>query len=266
MEITRSHAMSASESTPSITSPADLRMGARLGSALAWLGWGMFAIPSLLIGLFALRYLYTGPEGVNALNSVYESLNMVGFADFVAEQLPKFRNHPTLLYFHAAGMGTALAIGAFQFVPAIRRRWLRVHQSVGVVYMAAALIGSLSGGIFAITLPAEPGMPAVVAIVGVASTTFCFTAMGLLRLMQGDFEHHGEWMIRSFSQTLSGTTLRIMIVTLDLAGLPWHENYMIALWMCWVPNLIVAELIINYRRARRHGRPFLGPERGARMA
>ncbi|WP_043767236.1 DUF2306 domain-containing protein [Algiphilus aromaticivorans] len=226
---------------------------------LVWAVWAALAVPSYFIGMYALRYLFMGPEGVGALNSVYEMLNMTSFNDFVAEQLPKFKDHPTLLYFHAAGMGTALAIGAFQFVPAIRRRWFRVHQSIGVVYMAAALIGSLAGGIFAIVLPAEPGMAAVVAIVGVATTTFCFTAMGLLRLIQGDFSHHGEWMIRSFSQTLSGTTLRVMIIGMDYAGLPWHENYMIALWMCWVPNLVVAEIVIQYRRARRNGEPFFGP-------
>lgn len=226
---------------------------------LVWIGWAALAVPSFFIGLYALRYVLMGPEGVLALNSVYEALNMTSFNDFVADQLPKFREHSALLYFHAVGMGTALAIGAFQFVPAIRRRWLRVHQTVGAVYMAAALIGSFAGGIFAIVLPAEPGMPAVVAIVGVALTTFCFTAMGLLRLIQGDFTHHGEWMIRSFSQTLAGTTLRLMIVLMDYAGLPWYENYLIALWMCWVPNLIVAEIIIHYRRARRNGEPFFGP-------
>ena len=76
---------------------------------IVWAVWAALAIPSYFIGLYALRYLFMGPEGVGALNSVYEALNMTSFNDFVAEQLPKFKDHPTLLYFHAAGMGTALS-------------------------------------------------------------------------------------------------------------------------------------------------------------
>lgn len=226
---------------------------------LSWVMWAALAVPSLFIGAYALRYLVTGPEGVLALNHLYEIVGMTGFNDFVAEQMPKFKEHPLLLYFHAAGMGTALAIGGLQFVPALRRRKPRVHRAIGMVYMPAALIGSLAGGIFAVTLPAEPGLPAILAIVGVASTTFCFTALGALRLSQGDYLAHGEWMIRSYSQTLSGTTLRVMIPLMDHAGLPWHENYLTALWMCWVPNLFVAELLIHYRRCRREGRGLWAP-------
>lgn len=222
----------------------------------SWVFWVSLALPSLFIGAYALRYLVTGPEGVMALNALYEIVGMQGFNDFVAEQMPKFKQHSALLYFHAAGMGTALAIGGLQFVPALRRRKPKVHRAIGMVYMPAALIGSFAGGIFAVVLPAEPGLPAILAIVGVASTTFCFTALGALRLYQGDFHAHGEWMIRSYSQTLSGTTLRLMIPLMDHAGLPWHENYLTALWMCWVPNLFVAELVIHYRRCRREGRTF----------
>lgn len=236
------------------------RDGGQQRGALWWLLWAALAVPSLFIGLFALRYLAMGPDGVHALNGVYEVLHMEGFRTFVQEQLPKFQEHSVLLYFHAAGMGTALAVGGLQFVPALRRRWFGVHRAVGMIYMPAALIGSLAGGIFAVVLPAEPGFQAVTAIVGVAFTTFTFTAMGALRLWQRDYRAHGEWMIRSFSQTLSGTTLRIMIVGMDLAGLPWHENYVTALWMCWVPNLLVAEAIVHYRRARREGRSFWAPE------
>lgn len=230
----------------------------RWGNA-SWLLWLALALPSLFIGAHALRYLATGPEGVLHLNQIYEIVGMQGFNDFVAEQLPKFKQHPLTLYFHIAGMGIALAIGGLQFVPTLRRRKPKVHRAVGMVYMPAALIGSLAGGIFAVSLPAEPGLPAILAIVGVASTTFCFTALGALRLLQGDYLSHGEWMIRSYSQTLSGTTLRLMIPVMDHAGLPWHENYLTALWMCWVPNLFVAELLIHYRRCRREGRPLWAP-------
>ena len=250
--------MSTSARISTHSSAAAGAANARWGNA-SWVLWLALALPSLFIGAHALRYLGTGPEGVLHLNQLYEIVGMTGFNDFVAEQLPKFKQHPLMLYFHITGMGLALAIGGLQFVPALRRRKPKLHRAVGMVYMPAALIGSLAGGIFAVSLPAEPGLPAILAIVGVASTTFCFTALGALRLWQGDYLSHGEWMIRSYSQTLSGTTLRLMIPVMDHAGLPWHENYLTALWMCWVPNLFVAELLIHYRRCRREGRPLWAP-------
>lgn len=250
--------MSTSTLNSSVRSTAIAAAQPRWGRA-SWAFWLALALPSLFIGAHALRYLATGPEGVLHLNHIYEIVGMQGFNDFVAEQLPKFKQHPLLLYLHITGMGTALAIGGLQFVPMLRRRKPRLHRAVGRVYMPAALVGSLAGGIFAVSLPAEPGLPAVLAIVGVASTTFAFTALGALRLWQGDYLAHGEWMIRSYSQTLSGTTLRMMIPLMDHAGLPWHENYLTALWMCWVPNLFVAELLIHYRRCRREGRALWAP-------
>jgi hypothetical protein len=48
--------------------------------------------------------------------------------------------------------------------------------------------------------------------------------------------------------TLAAVTLRIYIPLFDLAGLPEIPAYRAISFLCWVPNLVAAELIIRVRR------------------
>jgi uncharacterized membrane protein YozB (DUF420 family) len=75
------------------------------------------------------------------------------------------------------------------------------------------------------------------------------------RIIRGDFAAHREWMIRSFSLTLAAFTLRVILTThgvLEGTGVietPFTPVYQATAWLCWVPNLLVAEWYINASRA-----------------
>ena len=55
-------------------------------------------------------------------------------------------------------------------------------------------------------------------------------------------------MIRSYALTLSAITLRIYTVAFSFFNVPARpvEIYITTAWLSWVPNLIIAEMIINY--------------------
>jgi hypothetical protein len=47
-------------------------------------------------------------------------------------------------------------------------------------------------------------------------------------------------------------TLRLYLPLSGLLGLPFETRYRVIAWMCWVPNLLVAELLVRqpgWRRA-----------------
>jgi hypothetical protein len=59
-------------------------------------------------------------------------------------------------------------------------------------------------------------------------------------------------MIRSYALTLSAITLRSWKVVLAYyLELPPKDLYLIVAWLGFVPNMIVAEIIISRQRAKR---------------
>ncbi|HTO03553.1 MAG TPA: DUF2306 domain-containing protein [Opitutus sp.] len=64
-------------------------------------------------------------------------------------------------------------------------------------------------------------------------------------------EVHRLWMVRNFALALAAVTLRLYLPASAVAGVRFEEFYPAIAWICWVPNLIVAEWFIK--------RPFLQP-------
>ena len=53
-------------------------------------------------------------------------------------------------------------------------------------------------------------------------------------------------MIRSYALCLAAVMLRVYLPLFGVLGVPFESSYPAISWLCWVPNLIVAEWwIIN---------------------
>jgi hypothetical protein len=50
-------------------------------------------------------------------------------------------------------------------------------------------------------------------------------------------------MVRNFALTFAAVTLRLWLPGSVLSGVPFEVAYPIVAWLCWVPNLVVAELL-----------------------
>jgi len=62
----------------------------------------------------------------------------------------------------------------------------------------------------------------------------------------GDVAAHRRWMIRTFALTYAGVTLRLwLIVLIPLFGGDFLQAYLLTPFLSWVPNLVVAELLLR---------------------
>jgi hypothetical protein len=52
-------------------------------------------------------------------------------------------------------------------------------------------------------------------------------------------------MVRNFSLTFAAVTLRFWLPGLVVSGASMAVAYPVVAWLCWVPNMIVAELLLN---------------------
>lgn len=73
-----------------------------------------------------------------------------------------------------------------------------------------------------------------------------FTVMAIIKVIRKDYTAHRKFLIRSFALTLSAITLRawkyLIIFYFDPGPM---DAYKIVAWLGWIPNLLIAELIIN---------------------
>lgn len=163
------------------------------------------------------------------------------------------------LFVHAVSGGIALILGPFQFLSGFRNRKPALHRWIGRVYLTGILFGGLSAFIIA------PGMiSGLVGEFGLLSlaTLWLWTGwMAYASIRAGDVEAHRKWMVRNFSLTFAAATLRMWIGILIATQMPFLDTkyggdfdalfvevYRVVMWLSWVPNLIVAEMILQRRR------------------
>lgn len=150
--------------------------------------------------------------------------------------------------FHFAGGGLALVLGAFQLNTALRSRRLPLHRVMGRVYVVSVIVGGVSG--FRMAIASQGGTVAHVGF-GLLAVVWLFTTIrGFLRIRAGDDVDHRAWMIRSYSLTFAAVTLRIYLPLSLVAGVPFEVAYPAIAWLCWVPNLVVAQRLLGRQSAR----------------
>ena len=55
-------------------------------------------------------------------------------------------------------------------------------------------------------------------------------------------------MVRNFALTFAAVTLRLWLPASIVAGFPFELAYPVIAWLCWLPNLVAAELLFNRTR------------------
>jgi Predicted membrane protein (DUF2306) len=87
---------------------------------------------------------------------------------------------------------------------------------------------------------------------GILAVLWFFTGLQAYRMVrQGNIEAYRQWMIRNFALTLAAVALRVQMPFL-MAVLHWpFPRACIAVsWLCWIPNLLVAEWMVRSRMRR----------------
>lgn len=164
----------------------------------------------------------------------------------VAVTMPDFLYHaelrPVAFYTHVTLASVALALVPFQLWPRLRKTRIHVHRLLGRVYGIAVLAAGVGG--FCIAVTTTSGNVAAWGFGLLAIVWIGTTAYGILLAMQGDIAAHQRWMIRSASLTMAAVSLRIYLGIGVVAGVSYDDIVGLLGWICWVPNLLVAEYIV----------------------
>lgn len=198
--------------------------------------WIIFVVLAIVVGLYPLFYFLEG-------------FRTQGFLSTKPADLRTSIWYLAVFYTHVAFGGLALLTGWSQFSERLRSRYLQTHRSVGKLYVLSVLLSSVSG--FALAMFATGGLISVLGFTGLATAWFFSNVKAYTSIRNRQIAQHQNWMIRNYALTFAAVTLRLWLpFSQAVLHMDFILAYQIIAWMCWVPNLIVAELIISRNRAR----------------
>lgn len=150
-------------------------------------------------------------------------------------------------YTHISSCLIVLIIGLLQFSKFILNQTPSLHRALGKIYVLCVLTISAPSGLI-MGIYANGGFWAKTSfvLISVGWWLFTFQAYRLIRMQQ--IEKHIQFMIRSYALTLTALTLRLYVLVFPhFFILPAKEMYTLVAWLSWIPNLIIAEIVIRYK-------------------
>lgn len=161
----------------------------------------------------------------------------------------RFVTQPIPVLVHIVCVTVYSMLGAFQFVPSLRRRsW---HRLAGRVLFPAGLGVALTGLWMTAfyDLPTKDtvvvnGVRYVVGVMMVVSLV-----LGVRAALRHDFVTHRAWMMRAYALAMgAGTQALLLGPYIVVAGMPGPVINTVLMTAAWVINAAVAEWVIRRRR------------------
>ena len=171
----------------------------------------------------------------------------------ILPEAARFTGSPLPVILHIVSATIFSIVGAFQFLPGLRRGRRSWHKMAGRVLIPAGLVVALTGIWMATfsALPAGDG-PLLHGIRLVFGTYMIVSiALAVRAIVRRRFVAHGAWTTRAYALGVAAGTQALFLIPGSIIFGSAHElSRAIAIGAAWVVNLGVAEYVIR-RRARR---------------
>jgi uncharacterized membrane protein len=150
-------------------------------------------------------------------------------------------------YIHVFTSPIVIISGLFQFNRWILKNHARIHRISGYAYILTVIF--ITGpAAFIMSLWANGGRIAQLSFVLLSILWILFTYLAYYHVKKGSIDRHAKWMIRSYALTLSAVTLRFYAYLFDVFNLDLgpKETYILLAYIAWIPNLLIAEILIKF--------------------
>ena len=198
------------------------------------------------------------PRGYLAL-AIWLSIIAFGAKFVIRDALPYFGFNPDVFGYywdykwsligHISGGLLAITIGPFQFWKGFRTNYVKTHRTLGVIYLIAILIGSISATYLSWTSALSTHWTWAVSLQGLAFAWFCTVLMAYRAIRLHRYTIHKEWMIRSYVVTFGFVLFRWLnelAASYDLGT--FIERGPTIGWACWVIPLFITEMVLQWNK------------------
>lgn len=198
------------------------------------------------------------PAGLILLNLIpviggaFRLTELTGGAD-ITPRNERFFDSPAPVLIHIVSATVYAFLGAFQFVPSLRRPkkgkqgW---HQLMGRILIPAGFLVALSGLWMTLfyALPPSDGVILYILRIVFGTAMLAFLVLGVLDIKRRNFTGHGAWMTRAYAIAVGAGTQPLLLMIPELtSGPPDVTTRAVLMGAAWIINLSVAELAIRRR-------------------
>jgi hypothetical protein len=205
-------------------------------------GWAQWLVP---VGLLVLSLI---PMIAGAVRIT----ELTGGAEVTPDNA-RFFVSPLPVVVHIFSASLYAILGAFQFVPSLRR-WRRSwHRAAGWLLIPCGLAAGLSGLWMTLFYPWPEGDGELLYGLRLlfGSAMVLSIVLGIVAIRRRDFVGHGDWMMRGYAIGLgAGTQVLTLMAGELIVGPPGEFSRALLMGAAWVINLAVAEWIIRKQPTR----------------
>lgn len=163
----------------------------------------------------------------------------------------RFFAAPVPVMVHIVSVTLYCLLGAFQFVPGIRRRRIGWHRTAGRLLVPAGLAAALSGLWMTFFYPRPPNDGEILIWIRLVfgSAMLLSIVLGFAAVRRRDIVRHRAWMIRGYAIGLgAGTQFLTHLPWFLLLGQPSEFPRAVLMTAGWMINVAVAEWVIRRRQ------------------
>jgi uncharacterized membrane protein len=189
---------------------------------------------------------------VPALAGAFRVTEIASGATETAENA-RFMQMPLPVVVHIVAALVYATIGAFQFLPRLRRRHNAWHRFAGRCLLVPAGFLVAASGLWMTAFydtPAIDDRAVAASRYLVGGLMLAFLILGVAAIRRRDYAAHGAWMMRAYALALgAGTQVLTSGPPMLLFGEPSELARLLQMDAAWLVNALVAELVIARRRA-----------------
>ncbi|VAV86192.1 hypothetical protein MNBD_BACTEROID02-228 [hydrothermal vent metagenome] len=189
--------------------------------------------------------------GVLIFGAKFVIKDALPYFGFDPEVFGRFLEYKWALIGHVSGGLLAITIGPFQFWKAFRTKYNKIHRTLGIIYLVAIVIASLSATYLSWTSALAVHWTWAISLQGLAFVWISTVAMAYRAVRLHRYKIHREWMIRSYVVTFGFVTFRWLnelAVSYELGN--FIERGPTLIWVCWAIPLFITEMVLQWNKKR----------------
>lgn len=165
----------------------------------------------------------------------------------------RYYNNPLTSFLHLIPGTLVALLGPLQFIPSLRKKYLRWHRLSGRLYVAAGATGAVTGFLIGALHPFMGfngvGFNEAMATAFFSALVLFCLGMAVYHVRYKRIGLHREWMIRGFALMLAIATERLMLsAMMALLDIEIGVLFGTSFWMAGVLHLAIAEYWISLTR------------------
>lgn len=150
----------------------------------------------------------------------------------------------TMIQVHIILAVVALMTGPLGLVKKLRVPSASFHRWNGRIYVLSIVLNFIPG--IYVAFFATGGWLSTFGFIVLELLWLTTTLLGYIHIRKRNIDKHRRWIIRSFSLSYANMTIYILVTTVHFGfTLSYAVSYTVAVWLCWIINLLLAEWIIK---------------------